>query len=234
MPRNKNSYSIGPSMDKKIRKNMIETARRLASYEREKTEPKLVSTALTICKQNENYFIEYKDLFLKNSNSLVDTVEMYKLQFQQYVEAIKSLNHNIVFILTTQNFGSKDKMGKTIDLPYLKNLNFSYSASIRSKFACQTRPRYINDSEDIIPLMIRVLEQSEKIIEDIESSINIAEMSRYIPNVSDTFEKTKEFKAKILNTSNIMIASLKNETITLSKFKDNICLDDMATISFNK
>jgi hypothetical protein len=207
----------------------IKRIREITMAENAKQEPKLASKTLSICRQENRYFVDYVDLWLRPTERALNIQQSLNLHYQEYVESIKALYNNINFILSAQNFGQSDKNGKQIDLAYMKNLNFDYSVAVRSVRGCRRNSHSITNENELTRIMINVLTESEKIIDKLETELAIDELNKHIPNFTEKFEQLQDFKTKMINIANSLLVALENNKVNLKAFQSEICFETKYT-----
>jgi len=138
----------------------------------------------------------------------------------QFAEAVKALWHNIMFVLSIQNFGVPDKNGNLIDMEYIRKLKFDYNTNIRSHYGYKTNTSPIQDPNAVKNALISALEKSQQIVADFD--IVLGEIKKSSPELYDKLSDKIDLRTKLLFISENRITSLKNDKINLDKFKNEI------------
>lgn len=192
-------------------------------------EPQLSATTLTLSRKGNDFLVGGIDVSISALSHPIDDTLAYKLKFQQYVEAVKSLLHNVNFVLLAQNIGDVDNNGKEISCQSIRKLNIEYNRAIRNCFTSTSKLMTIKKESDLIPFILHTLEESEKIVNEIEKDLDIASSKQHIPNIEEVFAKTKDFKDRILITNRAIISALENGRINLDKFSNRITFNPNLT-----
>ena len=207
-------------------RRLSRAAKEIAASINEKLPPRLVSSTLSIGKQEDNYYLDRVDTFLASKHRQLDAKQTLKVYYQQYVEAIKSLFNNVNLVLAMQNYGAITNNGEVIDMHYLRKHNFEYDAKIRSLYSCSTQPRTAQREPDIEKFIVSTLKDSLKVIEQLEEDI---ESLKEACQSNYKLQKTEDFKEKVVNTANLLITAVNNNKINLDDFKDEICFGAKTT-----
>lgn len=191
-----------------------------------KLPPRLVSSTLSIGKQEDNYYLDRIDTFLSSKHRQLDSKQTLKVYYQQYVEAIKSLFNNVNLVLAMQNYGTTATNGELIDIHYLRKHNFEYDAKIRSVYSCSTQPRTAQHESDIEKFIVSTLKDSLRVIEQLEEDI---ESLKEACQSDYKLAKTEGFKDKVVATANLIITAVNNNKINFNDFKNEICFSAKTT-----
>ena len=197
---------------------MAREAKRMNRESRAIQKPKLVSCTLAASKQEGVYFLSNMNVWLSAKFIKTDDRKTYALYYQQYLEGLKSLYHNINFILHAQSYGQTDKDGKVIDAAYMRNSNFDYNRKLRSYYGSRSTTRPVQ-RQSISENFIKVLNESITIINELEKVVNDKELQKHIPNFDATHEKNKKFQNNLTAIAQALIEQLQNNKIDLSTFE---------------
>ena len=181
-------------------------------------EPKLVSQTLTVSKQDGVYFLSNMNVWLLSKFLRTSAENTYALYYQQYFEALKSLHHNIYFVLHAQSFGQKDRDGKTIDEEYMKGTNFDYNRKLRSHYGSKSATRPVKN-QSVANNFIKVLNESIAIVNELEKVVNDRELQSHLPNFDETHAKNKKFQNNLTAVAQALVEQLENNKIDLSIFE---------------
>ena len=181
-------------------------------------ELKLVSKTLVVSKQDGVYFLSNMNVWLSSQCVKTEVDRTYALYYQQYCEALKSLYHNIHFVLHAQSFGQKDKDGKTIDEEYMKGYNYDYNRTLRSHYRSKSATRPIKN-QSITKNFIKVLNESLAIIAELEKVVNDRDLQNHLPHFEETHTKNKKFQTNLTAIAQALVEQLENNKIDLSIFE---------------
>jgi len=207
--------------------------RKIMMVEKSKTPPVLVSKTLAIGKQYDNHFIDTTEVWLRTPDLIPEEQKVLYIQYQEYVEALKSLLNNINFIASAQNFGSTDKKGNAVNIEYMESLNFNYNNEIRSACSCKARRTTITDEFKLLNQLASVLEDSQKIILELEKRVDIDRLEKLVPGSAEKFAENQEIQHKIFQITDNLISSLQNNRINLDEFCEEITFKNKLGGSYN-
>ena len=216
-------------------RNRLAGARRKAVINaNSKVDPKLVSNTLCVCNQGDKYFLDNSEVWITSTQRNLDEHQVACLKYNQYLEAIKSLIHNINFIISAQNFGAVDKKGKTIDINHIKSKNFNYNVDLRTIYGCSSKRHGFIDESQLNSQLIKTLESSQKIVEALEKEL-ISILSNFTElEISSKLAASQETKKNIFDIAKNLTVALQNNNINLDAFADAICFEKKKESSFNR
>ena len=197
-------------------------------------ELKRASVTLSICKQEDNYFLDYVETWLGSSQKDLTPFQKESVKYNEYHAALSALLHNINFILNMQYFGTKNRFDKVIDFEYIKSMNFEYDAKIRSLSGCKTRYLQIKDSSQLNDMLINILKTSIELVSEFKNNVDIVKLliesnSAYEEKIA----KDNEAEIKLTHLAKTLIADLENNQIDLKVFSRAVSFESKKS-TFNR
>lgn len=186
-----------------------------------RTECKPVTRTLSICRKDENFYIQVSDVMIGTPLKALNVKECAQMAYRKYLAAIGALVHNANFIRTAQLYGEPIKNGKPISLRQIKADNFQYDLNVLDAYSHQKISHPIKREKDFETAFAKVLKDSQKFVEEAEAGV--IEFKDKIPE----FDKLTQLKDKWVQDSTLLILALKLGKIDFSQFAKDVCFEDL-------
>ena len=203
--------------EKSNRQKNLDQIKERYSYARSIRENVHCSRTLSIYETKGEYILKYVDTITRydnqylNNNSIVEPLFTYN----QYVEALNSLRHNCAFVLFAYKF-NKDNCGLSVE--DLKTISYDYPKSLLSSCVSTTKSNTL-DINDLDEIITYTLETSKKIVEQLESNIDIIYLSTASPSFQEIHKKNQKLQGTLIANADKLIENIKNKKINFSGLK---------------